>query len=85
MEADALDFALGTILSQFGASRKLHPIAFHSRKLSAAKINYEIHDNELLVIMDSFHEWCHLLKNVAHQVTIYIDHKILSILCPPVY
>ena len=51
------DFALGNILSQIGDDGKLHPIAFHSRKFKAAEINYEIHDKELLAILDSFQQW----------------------------
>ena len=54
IEADASDFALGSILSQQGDDEKLHPVAFHSRKFDAAEINYEIHDKELLAIVDSF-------------------------------
>ena len=54
MEADASDFALGSILSQQGDDEKLHLVAFHSRKFDAAEINYEIHDKELLAIVDSF-------------------------------
>ena len=78
METDISDFALGTVLSQLGDGEKLHPIAFHSRKFSATEINYKIHDKELLAIVDSFQEWCHLLKGATHQVTIYIDHKNLE-------
>ena len=66
MEIDASDFALGTVLSQLGDGEKLHPVAFHSRKFSAAEINYEIHDKELLVIVDSFQEWRHLLEGATH-------------------
>ena len=29
IEADASDFALGSILSQRGNDKKLHPVAFH--------------------------------------------------------
>jgi hypothetical protein len=29
---------------------------------SCTKINYEIHDKELIVIMDAFEEWHHLLE-----------------------
>ena len=54
METDASDFVLGAVLSQFGDGEKLHPVAFHSRKFSATEINYEIHDKELLAIVDSF-------------------------------
>jgi len=54
MDIDALDFALGVVLSQLGENGKLHPVAFHSRKFNAAKINYEIYDKELFTIVDSF-------------------------------
>jgi hypothetical protein len=54
LEADASDFALGSTLSQPSNDEKLHPVAFHSRKFDAAEINYEIHDKELLAIVDSF-------------------------------
>ena len=67
MEADALDFALCSILSQKGDSEELHPVAFHSRKFDAAEVNYEIHDNELLVIVDSFVQWRHFLEGSPHQ------------------
>jgi hypothetical protein len=44
IEADASDFALGSIVSQLGEHGELHPVAFHSRKFIAAEINYEVHD-----------------------------------------
>jgi len=78
METDASDFALGAVLSQMGTDDKLHPIAFHSRKFSAAEINYEIHDKELLAIVDSFQEWHHYLEGASSPVTVYIDHKNLE-------
>lgn len=78
METDASDFALGAVLSQMGTDDKLHPIAFHSRKFSAAEINYEIHDKELLAIVDSFQEWRHYLEGASSPVTVYTDHKNLE-------
>jgi hypothetical protein len=54
VETDASDFALGAVLSQKGDDDMLHPIAYHSRKFSPAEINHEIHDKELLAIVDSF-------------------------------
>ncbi|GGV55003.1 hypothetical protein GCM10010495_82580 [Kitasatospora herbaricolor] len=54
IKTDALNFALNTILSQIKTDDKLHPVTFHSKKFSAAEINYEIHDKELLTIMNSF-------------------------------
>ena len=78
IEADASDFALGSILSQQGNDEKLHPVAFHSRKFDAAEINYEIHDKELLAIVDSFMQWRHFLEGSPHQVTVFSDHKNLA-------
>jgi hypothetical protein len=40
VETDASDFALGTILSQFGIDGLLHPVAFYSQNLTSAEINY---------------------------------------------
>jgi hypothetical protein len=57
VEMDASDFALGGTLSQTAKDKKLHPNAFHSRKFSPAEINYEIHDKELLAIVDCFKVW----------------------------
>jgi len=56
VETDASDFALGCVLSQY-QGRRLHPVAFHYRKLNSAESNYEIHDKELLAIMEAFKEW----------------------------
>ena len=63
---DASDFALGSILSQQGDTEELHPVAFHSRKFDAVEINYEIHDKELLAIVDSFVQWRHFLEGSPH-------------------
>jgi hypothetical protein len=78
METDASDFALGAVLSQEGDGGRLHLVAFYSRKFSAAEINYEIHDKELLANVDSFQEWHHLLEGALHPVTVYTDHNFFE-------
>ena len=78
MEIDTSDFALGAVWSQLGDREKLHPAAFHFQKFSVAEINYEIHDKELLAIVDSFQEWCHLLEGTTHEVIVYTNHKNLE-------
>ena len=80
MEADTSDFALGSILSQEGEDEKLHLVVFHSRTFDAAEINYEIHDKELLVVVDSFAQWRHFFEGSPHQVTVFSDHKNLAYL-----
>jgi hypothetical protein len=57
VEIDALDFTLGGTLSQTTKDKKLHPNAFHSRKLLPAEINYEIHNKELLTIVHCVKAW----------------------------
>lgn len=78
LETDASDFALGAVLSQPDKDGRLHPVAFHSRKFTAAEINYEIHDKELLAIVDLFQEWRHFLEGAQHPVTVHTDHKNLE-------
>jgi hypothetical protein len=78
LENDASDYAFGTVLSQNREDERLHPIVFHSQKCTVVEINSEIHDKELLAIIDSFQEWRHFLKRAIHLITVYTDHKNLE-------
>jgi hypothetical protein len=42
------------------------------------EINNEIHDKELLAIMDAFEEWCHMFERARHEIIMYSDHKNLQ-------
>jgi len=77
VETDASDFALGCVLSQY-QGRRLHPVAFHSRKLNSAERNYEIHDKELLAIMEAFKEWKRYLWGEEEPMTVYTYHQNLQ-------
>jgi hypothetical protein len=77
METDASDFAIGVVLSQQVEGR-LHPVAFHSRKMDKVEINYEIHDKEMIVVVSGFKEWRRYLEGVQFQLIVYIDHKNLE-------
>ena len=57
LETDASDFAIGAIISQRDEERRLHPVAFHSSKFQPTEINYEIHDKELLAVVEAFKHW----------------------------
>jgi hypothetical protein len=54
IETHTSDCALSGTLSQIAKDKKLYQNTFHSRKFSLAKINYEIHDKELLTIVNCF-------------------------------
>jgi len=77
VKTDASGFALGFVLSQF-KDRRLHPVAFHSRKPNPAERNYEVHDQELLAILEAFKEWNHYLVGADKPVTVYTDHQNLQ-------
>jgi hypothetical protein len=78
LETDVLDFALDSIVSQYEEDGRLRPIVYRSYKFFAAEINYEIHDNELLAIIDAFEEWHHFLEGAQHTTTIYTNYKNLK-------
>jgi hypothetical protein len=77
VEMDVSNFALGAILSQFGIDGLLHPVAFYSRKLTSAKMNYQVYDKELLVIITTFEQWRPYLAGAQHRVQVLTDHKNL--------
>jgi len=78
IETDASDFAIGAVLSQRDDENRLHPVAFHSRKFQPAEINYEIHDKELLAVVDAFKHWRRYCEGATHQVQVYTDHQNLE-------
>jgi len=78
IETDASDFAIGAILSQRDEEGRLHPVAFHSRKFQPAEINYEIHDKELLEVVNAFKHWRRYCEGATHQVQVYLDHQNLE-------
>ena len=78
IETDVLDFAIGAVLSQRDEENRLHPVAFHSQKFQPAEINYEIHNKELLAIVDAFKHWRRYCKGAQHQVQVFSDHQNLE-------
>jgi hypothetical protein len=76
---DSSGFALSGILCQIDpGDKRLHPIAFWSRKCLPAECNYHTHDRELLAIVMAMKHWRHYLEGPQHPVTVYTDHKNLQ-------
>jgi hypothetical protein len=63
---------------QIGKDGKLHPVAFYSKKMSSAEINYDIHDKELLTVVTAFQEWRVYLKRAKYQIKVFTDHQNLT-------
>ena len=77
LETDASDRAIRAYISQSDDKGCLRPVAFYSRKFSSAEMSYEIHNKELLAIVDTFKQWHVYLKGPKHEVQVYSDHKNL--------
>jgi hypothetical protein len=54
---DASDYAIGAICSQPHDTGVLHPLGYFSQKLKDTELNYDIHNKELLVIVDGLNKW----------------------------
>ncbi|KAM4059911.1 reverse transcriptase (RNA-dependent DNA polymerase) [Hirsutella rhossiliensis] len=77
LEADASGFASGGVLLQRDDKGGLvRPVAYFSKKHSAAEANYAIHDKELLAILRCLEQWEPELRAVEH-FKILTDHKNL--------
>jgi len=77
IELDTSDYALAAILST-KVGNKIHLITFHSRTFSAAEMNYNVHDKELLAIYEAFCKWKHYLEGTSILVEVLTDHKNLT-------
>jgi hypothetical protein len=56
LETDASDYATGAVCSQPYNSNVLHPLGYFSRKCKDAELNYDIHDKELLAIVEALNK-----------------------------
>ena len=76
IEMDASDQAVGACLCQ-QKDGKWHPVAYYSRKMSQAEQNYDIHDKELLAVVNALEHW-RVYAESSSELTIFTDHKNLT-------
>ncbi|KAG1137892.1 hypothetical protein G6F37_002651 [Rhizopus arrhizus] len=57
IECDASDYAIGAVLLQESSDGIWRPLAYESKKLSAAERNYPAQERELLSILHAFRTW----------------------------
>jgi len=72
--------ALVAILSTH-SGKDIHLIAFYSRTFNEAELNYDIHNKELLAIIEAFKKWRHYLEGTLTSVEVFTDHKNLTYFC----
>jgi hypothetical protein len=73
VETDTSDFATGMVLSE--QDDRVQPVAFYSRKITAAELNYDIYDMEMLAIDSTFKEWGRYLEGAEHPNLVFSNHK----------
>jgi hypothetical protein len=79
MKIDALDFVIADIFSQLvKIDDQWRSIVFYFRKMIFAERNYEINDQEMLVIVKICKKWRHYIENVKHLIRMIIDHANLK-------
>ena len=59
-------------------NRIQHPIVYYSRKLTPLKLNYDIYNKELLVIVTVLKEQRAFLEGITELFIIKIDYKNLT-------
>lgn len=74
LTTDASDTAIGAVLHQIVAEQT-QPLAFFSKKLSAAQKKYSPYDRELLAIYAAIRHFRHMLE--GRHFTVFTDHKPL--------
>ena len=77
VEADTSDYAIEEILSTKCEDRKWRSVAFISKLLNATKQNYEIHNKEMLAVIQCLKAWRHYLEGAKMEFKIWTDHKNL--------
>ena len=78
VEADALNYATGGVLSMKCSDELGRPVAFISKSLSDIERNYKIHNKEMLAVVRCLEAWRHFLEGMTIKFEIWTDYKNLE-------
>jgi len=77
-ETDALDGVIAGVLYRKQADGEWHPVAYYSKTMIDAELNYPINDKEMLAIVSSFRHWHVYLEGTPEAIYVVLDHKALE-------
>ena len=69
---------MGGVLLMKCEDKKQRLVAYISKSLNEAERNYEIHNKEMLAIIQCLEVWRYFLEGAKDQFEIWIDHKNLE-------
>ena len=75
VQTDASKTAVGAVLLQDSGMGQ-RPVAYHSRKLQPAELNYPVQQLEMLAVVDALRKWTHYLRGTHFKLET--DHKSLE-------
>ena len=78
VEVDASNYAVGGVLSQFGADKKLHPVAYFSTALQKSQQNWSATTKEAFALVLAVRHWNVYLAGT--KFTLNSDHNPLTFL-----
>jgi transposase InsO family protein len=76
LNCDACDYAIGATLQQ-DHGNGLQPVAYMSRKLKPAEINYDVREKEFMALVDACSHWRHYLHSTV-PFKLLSDHDSLK-------
>ena len=77
IETDASKWAISGVLYQADDNGKLRLVAFKGRKQQGAKLNYPVHEKELLAIKECLRKWEHYILNRT-TTTVVTNYQSLQ-------
>jgi len=78
IETDASDLCKAGILSQYEPDRRSHPLSHYNKRFLPAELNLDVHDKEMVVIVNCFQEWRPFLMGASQEIVVSTDHKNLE-------
>lgn len=80
LETDASDGVVAGVMSQRkkGSDDEWLPVGYYSKTMNPAEMNYQIHDKEMLAIVQSFKQWRADLTSATSSIQVWTDHRALE-------